>query len=372
MNNKRVLTILSLILILLFVCGNACAQDTAKPAFKVSGVVPDQQVVLITKNFPADMTYIVSMASAATPDDFSDVARFNSGNKGGILNVTVKIPAKFQGLNVIELKMTDENGSFIRGNFTNLAEAAEPEEDAAVITLNNPGSDIEQPAAEEPVAEEKLAAEEPAAEENPAPEVPAPAEEPAAAENPAAEQQPAEINILTCDFSIIPTVSINAVTRNVDVTFTTANFPADSSFSVSMGQYVSTWTPSRQPAPAPRHHEPVIPARPVSIPSGASIGAAYIVLYPISSPDPVTHAPGYAPVDPKPGVPAPQPYGYVTSSFSGVEVGTFETGDGSSQTLTFEIPSSLQNVNPIALWISDLGPCGFYSYNYFYNNSTSW
>ena len=61
----------------------------------------------------------------------------------------------------------------------------------------------------------------------------------------------------------------------------------------------------------------------------------------------------------------------MTTSFSGIEVGTFNTGDGAPQTLTFEIPESLAGVSPIALWINDLGPCGFYSYNYFYNVSTN-
>ena len=79
-------------------------------------------------------------------------------------------------------------------------------------------------------------------------------------------------------------------------------------------------------------------------------------------------APSFKPIPDGPKEPAPR--GYVTSSFTGTAVGTFETGDGASQTLTFSIPESMKNVNPIALWISDNGPCGFYSYNYFYNNST--
>ena len=469
MKKYKTILIISLFVILMSVFGNVMAQDAARPAIKVSSVETDTKVILITKDFPANTSYIVYMASSEAPEDFTAVAKFNS-NSGGKLSITVKIPAKFYGNKTIELKLEDEHGGVIAGSFVNVPEepaeepvseepAAEgPAEDTSKIELVNeepvkeePVS--EEPAAEEPVAEEPAAeetvkeepvseepaVEEPAAEETvkeePAAEEPA-AEEPAAeepaAEEPAAEEtvkeepaaeepaedtskielvneetvkeepakeetasedtskielaneetvkeetvevKPVEETIpennapLVCDFSRIPSITITGVARNESVTFVTSNFPADSTFSVSMGYYVSTWVPVREPVygkPHHGHHQPVEALYPHE---EVMIGdEVFYVLEPVQ-PD----APDFRkPVDGKHKPGSHRITGYVTSAFSGTQVGTFETGNGAPQTLTFEIPSSLMNVNPIAIWISDMGPCGFYSYNYFYNNSTN-
>jgi len=440
---------LSLFVILMSVCGSVFAQDNSNPGIKIKEVITDEKIVLITKNFPADTTYTVSLASEENPEAYTAVARFNS-KSGGSLSVPIKIPAKFQGLNNILLKLEDgaegvflasfenipaeepavEEGEIALANQEPAAEetaqepaAEEPaEEPAAEETAQEPAAEepAEEPAAEEtaqepaaeepaeePVAEETVqepAAEEPAEEpvaeetaQEPAAEEPAeepaaeepvadePAEEPAAeetAEEPAAEEtivKPAaeetaeepvveettveeetaveEIPVLVCNFNVTPTVKINAVERNGSVTFTTANFPKDSTFTVSMGYYVETWVPdpwTPPMPPAPHHH-------------GPKPGPAPIPCDPCA-PAP---APSFKPIDEEPSKPGPAPKGHTTVTFSGIPVGTFETGDGTAQTLTFSIPQSLYNVNPIALWISDNGPCGFYSYNYFYNNSTN-
>jgi len=404
MKKQKTVLLLSLFVILMTVFTNVFAQDISLPAFKVSSVVTDEKIVLATKNFPADTAYTVSMASPDDPEHFTAVAKFNS-KTGGSLNVTVKIPEKFRGFYEIELMLKDSNGGKILGKFVNDPNAApsaeepvteepaveepaaeepvseqpaaeEPAaEEPAPISLMNQEPAAEEPAAEEPAEEEPApislmnqepAAEEPAAEE-PAAEEPAPisllnqeaaAEEPAAEEpfieKPAAEEpvieepaaaeevQPAEIPVLVCNYAIIPTVKIDAVQRDGSVTFTTANFPADSTFSVSMGEYVSTWVPDMrpiQPVPGPfpfgPHHRPVKPSS-----------------------------------KPHHWFP-PAPRGHWTSTFSGTEAGTFETGNGEPQTLTFEIPDSAKGKGIIALWIQDLGPCGFYSYNYFYNNTVN-
>ena len=472
MKKTKSLLILCLFAVLMTLFGHVFAQDTSLPAFKVMDVAQDEKVVLQTKNFPADTTYTVSMASEENPEAFTPIARFKSKN-GGSLNVTVKIPAKFRGLNTILLLMDDGNGSVIPGQFENIpaeepvteepaAEEPAAEEPAAgEPTAEEPAAEepaAEEPAAKEPAAEEPVAgepaaeepvAEEPAAEEpvaeEPAPEEPV-AEEPAAeepvaeepvAEEPAAEEPAAEepvagepaaegpvvlepvveepvaeepaaaegpvvlepvveepvaeepvaeepaaeepvaeepvaeepvveepaaetayepAPVLVCNFNVIPYVTINSVVKDESVTFTTGNFPANSTFTVSMGYYVSTWVPD----PMPYGPHPVY--RPVP--------------YPHHHPAPFPGPFYYGPV---PGFnthklddrPQPPQGGHVSSTFSGTPVGTFETGDGTPQTLTFSVPASLKGVNPIALWISDNGPCGFYSYNYFYNATTN-
>ncbi len=133
-----------------------------------------------------------------------------------------------------------------------------------------------------------------------------------------------------------------------------------------MGYYTATWTPVREPVFERPKHEPQHRNPIPGVPAHEPITVGDETFYVLEPSDP--NAPDFR----KQHKPAePRITGYVTSQFTGTEVGTFNTGDGSSQTLTFEIPASLRNVNPIAIWISDLGPCGFYSYNYFYNNSTN-
>ena len=420
MNKTKVLVLLSLFAVLMTVFGNVMAQDSTLPAFKVSSSVTDEKVVLTTKNFPADTAYTVSMGNPDDPENYTPVAKFNS-KTGGNLNVTVKIPAKFQGLYMISLMLQDADGGKILGSFVNdpaLAPAEEPAEEPAA---EEPISLINQESAEEPVSEEPAAdegaeepvSEEPAAEEgaeegaadepeaegapitliNQQPAAEESAEEPAAeepviegpaaeesAEEPVAEEAVSEEPILeqpvqpveevpaeenaavsqpeaVCNYALVPTVTIDAVAQNASVTFTTHNFPANSTFSVSMGVYVSSWVPDPKPAPKPYPY----PIPQPYIPDG---------FYPISggTSETAPSAPSFNPgkEDGKPA-PAPAPAGHFVSSFNGTEVGTFSTADGSSQTLTFQIPAQLAGANPIALWISDLGPCGFYSYNYFWN-----
>ena len=367
MKKSKMLLMLSMFVILMTVFGSVFAQDSDQPAFKVSSVVTDTEMVLSTKNFPADTDFVISMAAEDTPDAYTKVSRFNT-KAGGNLNVKVKIGDKFKGLNTIYLMLESADGATYRGLAVNIPEETPAAVEEQISLVNEepkqeesaeaPAADVVKPeitivenedaseTTDETVSEQapdEQASDEQASGEQPADELPA--EE---------DEAVAPIPVLVCDFSIIPTVSINSVVKNDSVTFTTANFPANSTFTVSMGYYVSTWVPARYPMP-PHYFEPAHhhgnPVRPY---------------YPHNEPVPhfVDRGHEWYPVAPRPQG------GYVTSTFSGTAVGTFETGDGTPQTLTFNIPESLKNVNPIALWISDNGPCGFYSYNYFYNNST--
>ncbi len=352
MKKSKMLLMLSMFVILMTVFGSVFAQDSDQPAFKVSSVVTDTEMVLSTKNFPADTDFVISMAAEDTPDAYTKVSRFNT-KAGGNLNVKVKIGDKFKGLNTIYLMLESADGAAYRGLAVNIPEEAPAAVEEQISLVNEEPKQeepAEKPAADVVKPEITIVENEDAAETTDETVSEQPVDEQPAEEDEAA----APIPVLVCDFSIIPTVSIKSVVKNDSVTFTTANFPANSTFTVSMGYYVSTWVPARYPmpphhfAPANHHGNPVRP------------------YYPHNEPVPhfVDRGHGWYPVAPKPHG------GYVTSTFSGTAVGTFETGDGTPQTLTFNIPESLKNVNPIALWISDNGPCGFYSYNYFYNNST--
>jgi LysM repeat protein len=96
--------------------------------------------------------------------------------------------------------------------------------------------------------------------------------------------------------SQIPTIEILSVVRNKRVTIQTANFPANTDFSVTMGKYG-------------------------------------------------------------------------TKGIGGMEVATTESGSGGSFTATYQIPYVLRGHDRIAIRLQSAS--GYYSYNWFYNNSTN-
>ena len=164
MKNLKSILVLCLCVILMAAFGTVLAQDETAPAFRVSEVVPDTTVTVITKNIPADTSYLVSLGNIGDADSVTAVAKFNSKN-GGALSVTVKIPEKFQGQEALDIILTDSNGGKIEGSFENIATAVEPTAEPVVEeeeTAEEPAAEEE--AAEEPAAEEEVA-EEPAAEE---------------------------------------------------------------------------------------------------------------------------------------------------------------------------------------------------------------
>ena len=439
MKNLKSILVLCLCVILMAAFGTVLAQDETAPAFRVSEVVPDTTVTVITKNIPADTSYLVSLGNIGDPDSVTAVAKFNSKN-GGALSVTVKIPEKFQGQEALDIILTDSNGGKIEGSFENIAAAVEPtaepvveEEEAAEepaaeeeavdesaaaeeeavdesaaaveeeVVEDESAADEEEvveeesaAAEEEVVEDESAAAEEEAAdeesvslvndsaalEEQPVEDESSAYEEEAVEEQAAAEEEVTEETVAaddilvsaetTCDYSVTPYVYIDSVVKDGTVTFTTYNFPANSTFSVQMGVFNGT-NPGRPQhhEPDPRHNpendpqpgydpEPRPEPKPQPIPDGnQGVVALTQIFYDLEQPAPSfndhhDHGPKPAPVASVP-------------TFSGQEVGKYETGDGSSQTLTFDIPEDLQGTGTIALWIADEGSCGFYAYNYFYN-----
>ncbi len=376
MKNLKTILVLCLCVILLSAFSTALAQDETAPAFKVSEVVSDTTVTVITKNFPADTSYLVSLGDPQNADSVSAVAKFNSKN-GGALSVTVKIPEKFHGKEFLNIILTDPNGGKIEGSFANLPAATEepteepaPTEEPTEEPIPTEEPTVEPVPTEEPT-EEPIPTEEPT--EEPVPteeptEEPVPTEEPT--EEPVAAEDILQSTAVVCNYSVIPYVYIDSVVKDASVTFTTYNFPADSSFSVQMGVFNGTYPGN----PQPPHHKPEPPIdepmpeppkpqpQPAPIPFGNEGEVALTQLIrDLDAPAPSFNRPE------GPG-PKPQPVVSAVPSFSGQEVGTYETGDGSSRTLTFEIPESLKGVGTIALWIADQGSCGFYAYNYFYNN----
>ncbi len=59
--------------------------------------------------------------------------------------------------------------------------------------------------------------------------------------------------------------------------------------------------------------------------------------------------------------------GLIPTYFVGFEVGTYDSADGSPQTVSYDIPEELKGYSPIIVRFEDKGSCGFYGYNYFWN-----
>ncbi len=59
---------------------------------------------------------------------------------------------------------------------------------------------------------------------------------------------------------------------------------------------------------------------------------------------------------------------YGSLGLGGIEVATFSSGTGGSQSFTFNVPDSLKGLFQIAVRMDSNR--GFYAYNWFFNNTT--
>ena len=270
------------------------------PAFRIDQVEPGTSVIFIGKDFPPDAKYMISLADSETPDSFTDVAKFSTGD-GGNLKINVKLPEKFKQSHEILVRMTSDHETVINGNFINIEEET-PAEDSAVseepaepVETAEPEetAESEEPVESEEVVEPKETAESEEPVEMEEDTEPVEASEPEETAVPEEKPEPTEVPAPTeevledvCDYEVFPTFTIDQVNKGKTVTVTTYDFPADSLFNVVM---------------------------------------------------------------------------------EGIIISDYETGDGSSQTLTFDIPQQITDKAKIDIRFSEEGKCGFYSVNYFWN-----
>lgn len=175
-------------------------------------------------------------------------------------------------------------------------------------------------------------------------------------------------NTVSCDYSRIPTFSYDVIRKNNSITVTTKGFPANSRFRVRMGitiaGSVTRWGIrgyETDTLPQPYYDgrmEPIAGAFNFTYNDPANFGYNF--------PDPVV----------PPCWPTGQDCVYSVqtlktggpASFWGYEVGTYDSGDGSPQTVSYDIPVELLDYPAIVVRFDDLGPCGIYTFNYFWNN----
>jgi len=60
-----------------------------------------------------------------------------------------------------------------------------------------------------------------------------------------------------------------------------------------------------------------------------------------------------------------------TAGINGIVVGSYNSGDGSSQRLTFQIPQSLYGSARIAIRAQTAHAYPFFAYNWFFNNTAA-
>ncbi|HPS47401.1 MAG TPA: hypothetical protein PKX37_02865 [Flexilinea sp.] len=307
MKNKKQLFVL-MILVAMFAIGIATVQAEGiepYPSYTITSVTVDQSVSILTLNFPADTEFIVRMKDLNSVSDYIDVAKFNT-QSGGSFTATFPIPAELVGKKSIGMLLSNNNGIEIPSTFSNEAMTE------TVATV--------------------------------------------------------------CDYSVLPSFTIDSVVKGKSITVTTGTFPANQSFTVKMGYYAAG-------APAAHHH------------CGGHDCPTSDPWYPWMDPDAdVTPAPSPEPEmypipDPSfswlfgPMIPgcgtsgcvnfhlggATPHAGLIPTYFVGFEVGTYDSADGSPQTVSYDIPEELKGYSPIIVRFEDKGSCGFYGYNYFWN-----
>lgn len=396
-------TILVITLCISFTAVYAQGEGTS-PSYTITEVIPGSSVTILTRDFPANTQFIVSLKEINDSGNFTDVVRFNS-QSGGAFKVRIEIPANLASASEIALLVYNGDEIRIPSSFVNGSAAPVTAPTAYGSYSGYPSFNIKEVVAGQYVT--ISAANFPA---NLNFTITMGANHPygngqfvetfnsgnggsfektiAIPEN-LAYVTPISIHINStegfyaynwfgnyggttantgayntatgqCNFSVTPSFSIKSVVKGESVIIETRNFPANSSFTVKMGYNVKNTTSS-----------------------GNKWDGGWWGWW--GTPGSPANFPGYEPwpstddwygVPPKGGYDPyfshgkrPSGKGQDTYSFVGFDAGTYYSQDGAPQTVTYSIPSNLKDTNPIVVWIQDQGACGFYAYNYFWNQT---
>lgn len=271
---------------------------SASPTIKVNSINPGKSVNITVNGFPVNVILSIRMGAYY---DYSTVAEAMTYDvkEQAPFTVDVPIPENAAGIDMLFIEISSSDGSYAYDWFYNTANG-KPASESLIPTAMPYTAPVTTSDTTMPVSAEY------------------------------------------CDFSIIPSFTINSVKQNEEVTMTFTNLPANTSFTVRMGNFVSY-----------TYAQPEKPCYPWNCYNGMNNTSSY-PYYPTTCercPEPKTKN--------------------TYTTVSGLEVGSIDTANGSTQTLTFAIPAALKGMGQIAVLISDTGSCGFYAYNYFWNNSTN-
>ncbi|MBK8988086.1 MAG: hypothetical protein IPM39_18790 [Chloroflexi bacterium] len=340
----RTMAILLVVMAVVLVIPGVAMSSTI-PTISITSVVADQTVTIQTQNYPANQNFVVTMGPMGSRGiDGYYVATINSGN-GGSFPATFTIPDQLKGSHQIAIRLQSAQGFFSFNWFYN----------------NTAGTGGLPPG--------------------------------------------------TPGYTGIPTFAISAVNVDQNVTITTNNFPAGQQFTVTMGAIGTrgiggivvgqldsgaggTLTATFPiPAQLVGSYQIAIRAQTAhTVPLNPFF--AYNWFY-----NNTTGAGGQPPVPPPPSnytgiptfkvcevarngtvtivtnnFPAGQDFNVTmgpmyTAGVNGLAAGSFNSGDGSSQRLTFQIPAQLYDSNRISIRAQTAHAHPFFAYNWFFNNT---
>jgi len=336
-----------LALVLLLGAGSVGSSAVLIPTFTVTGVAPDQTVTILTHNFPHNQTFTVRMGAMGTRGIGGTVVGTTNSGSGSSFSATYNIPAELKGASLIAIRLDSSQGFYSFNWFHNVT-----------------GGDTGGPA--------------------------------------------------TPGYRGIPTFSIVSVAEDQDVTIETNNFPANQTFTVTMGPMGTrgiggtvvgtinsgsggTLTQTFD-IPAALHGSRQISIRAQT--AHARPFFAYNWFYNNTAGD--TGGPGDDPTPPPPttgytgiptfricsvtggtsvtivtnNFPANQSFTVTmgpmgTRGIGGTAVGTIESGSGGTLTQTFNIPAHLQASNRIAIRAQTAHARPYFAFNWFYNSTAS-
>lgn len=320
------------------------AQAATIPTFSIVSVVTDTSVTIKTANFPKNIDFKVTMGKFGTMGvGGTEVATSNSGD-GGALSFTYNIPDGLKGLDIIAIRLQATSGGYYAYNWF----------------WNNTA-----PAASTPA--------------------------------PGATQPPS---------TNYPVFSIVNVEKDAKVTIKTANFPKNVDFKVRMGKYgtkgiggveVATSNSGEGGALSFTYDIPesLKGLDRIAIRMDATSGGYYAFnwFWNNTASAASTPAPGATPIPGYVGYPTfvitavakdstvtiktnNLPKGvdfkvlmgkYGTQGIAGTEVAVTNSGDGGSQTFTYNIPDGLKGLDRIAIRLQATSG-GYYAFNWFWNN----
>jgi hypothetical protein len=364
MNKMKRLTIVSMIALLAtLLVVNGVTQAETYPTFEIQGVTADEEVTIVTANFPAGYDFEVRMGLFGTKGvDGILVGTVNAG-EGGSLKWTAPIPAGLQSESLIAIRLESTFGGYYAYNWFSNADFG-----------NHTGG----------VAIDESTA------------------EPSATPTPVSGGMGGPVTV----YYGIPTISILDINEDEDVTIKTNNFPADKDFQVLMGKIgtrgvggilVTTINSGDGGSFEATFDIPAALKGDYQIAIRLQTADNYFYSYdwfynsPDAAPSPGegTPLPGYT------GIPTFSissvvedskvtiltnniPAGFEwkvlmgkmwTKGVDGVEVATISSAEGGAFSETFSIPNALKSEAQIAIRLeSTVG--GFYAYNWFYNSTS--
>jgi hypothetical protein len=315
-------------------------QASTIPTFSIVSVVEDTSVTIRTHAFPAGQTFTVRMGKYGTYGKGGVVVGTTESGAGGSFEVKYDIPDSLAGQSKIAIRMDSPAGYYSFNWFYNQAAPA-----------------------------------------------PAPVPEPLPG------------------YKGIPTFSITDVERNEEVKVHAVNLPPGQTFTVRMGEYgtlgiggikVTTFdsgeggkqdlTFSIPDALAGREKIAIRMDCPLGYYAFNWFWNQDTSVTPAPTPEPVT--PGYKGIPTfsisavtrdaevkvhAVNLPPDQTFtvrmgNYGTLAVGGTVTGTFDSGEGGTQDLTFTIPAGLAGLQRIAVRFDC--PAGYYAFNWFWNNTT--